>query len=359
MRVEKSKWVLLFAVVMTLSLVLAGCGGGEPAGEEGSGGEVIEWSFYSPYGPEDSACCRIWPALFEQIEEETNGQLVITTYWSGQHPYSGEDMLRVIDEGAAELAHFYGGYIASVEPVLAVDALPLLFPSDPIEAWAVTSALWGDFSQNTEGALEKVLEENWGASMIHMVPATSQRLMTMDYEAGAIGSLTGHKIRTYSAEFGEFVQALGGTPVTISASEVYTSLATNLIDGLITSVVFADAGGYFDYVNTINMWEITQSSDGLMVSMEALNSLPDEVKEVFLRVMYDSATKPEMLEIEENDTIVEAKEASGEVTIVVPSDEERAQVSAIMSEKIWTPWESKTGEAGAAVLEQINEMTGK
>lgn len=342
-------------VLLVMSLVLTGCGGGGTSTNGGDTEEVINWTFYSPYGPQDSACCKIWADLFKQVEEATDGRLVITAYWSGQHPYDGSDMLRVVGENIAQLSHFYSGYIASAEPALTVDALPLLFPTDLDKAWKINEALWGGFNQDTSGVLERILQERWNASMIHMVQATSQRLMTMGYAADSIGSLTGHKVRVYSSEFAEFVKALGGTPVSLTAGEVYTSLATNLIDGAITSVVFADQNGYFDYLDTINLWEISQSPDGLMVNLDALNSLPDDIREIFLSIMYESASKPERKEVEDNDSRVEELADKG-VTVVKPSDEERDKVKEIMKDKVWTPWAEDIGEEADEVLQYVESL---
>ena len=341
--------VLLLACLALGAVCLTSCGG-----DKNSKGETTEWSFYSPYGPEDSACCEIWTNLFEQIKTETDGKLVIKTYWSGQHPYEGSDMLKVVDEGIAQMSHFYGGYVTSVDPAFGVDTLPLLFPADSMEAWDINKALWGNFEQDKSGLLEKKLEEDWNATMVHMVPATAQRLMTMGYKVDSTDGLKGHKVRVYSSEFGKFVEALGGTPVTIASSEVYTALSTNLIDALTTGVQFATSNGYFDYCDTINMWEISQSSDGLMVNLKALNALPEDVKGTFLRIMSESAKKPEMQEVEENGELVEQHKKDG-VSVVTPSDKVRDEIREQLSKSVWEPWAKSTGELGQQLLDFVSK----
>lgn len=353
-KMKKTKRSILLMLALSAMLAfgcvgLCGCGGGDSGGS----GDVTEWSFYSPYGPEDSACCEIWTKLFKQIEEETNGQLVITTYWSGQHPYEGSDMLKVVSDGTAQLAHFYGGYVSSVDPALSLDTLPLLFPADSDKAWDINSELWGNFEQDTNGLLEKRLEEKWNASMIHMLPACSQRLETCGYEAIEEGSLQGHKVRAYSNEFSKFIEALGGTPVSLESSEVYTALSTNLIDGVTTGVYFANSGGYFDYCDTINLWEISQSSDGLMVNLDALNALPEDVKTTFLTIMKESAQKPETLELEQTEEIVSQLEADG-VKVVKPSDETRAAIAEKLQTTLWDSWEESAGELGTELINFVN-----
>lgn len=346
----KKKLVAVIAVVCLCFGIagMTGCG----SKDSGGGEAVTEWSFYSPYGPEDSACCKIWTELFKQVEEETKGQLKITTYWSGQHPYEGSDMLKVVSDGTAQLSHFYGGYVTSVDPTFGLDTLPLLFPADYEQAWEINKELWGNFNQDKSGILEKRLEEEWGASMVHMMPATAQRLFTVGYEADKIGSLKGHKIRVYSSEFGEFVKALGGTPVTIESSEVYTGLSTNLIDGATTGIEFAKNSGYFDYCDTVNLWELSQSSDGMMVNLEALEALPDDVRETFLRIMRESAQKPEMLELETCNQILEDCKADG-IVVVTPSEEDRAEVAAVLEKKVWNKWAESAGELGTELLDFV------
>ena len=354
MRYVKNRFYVLVMVIIILSLSLTGCGGTDAPADPGVE-EVTEWAFYAAYGEGDVACSEVWPQLFEQIKEETDGKLVITTYWYGQHPYEGSDMLKALEDGACQLSHFYGGYLSSVEPVFGVDAIPMMLPTDPMEAWNAISRLWGNFEQNKNGVLETILQERWNASMVHMLPASPQRFFTAGYEVQDINSFKGHKVRVYSAELAKLVEIMGGTPVSISFSEVYTGLSTNLIDGLVTSTAFAESGGMFDFADHINMWEIMSGTDGMVVSIDALNALPTEVKDTFLKIMRESAMKPEMLELEQNDTVVTDLVASGKVKVVVPTEENRNAVIEAVKEEIWKPWMESIGDDAEKVINQINE----
>jgi TRAP-type transport system periplasmic protein len=352
--------LLLFVFVLILACVLAGCAA-QPTQEEADEqvDEVIKWSFFSAYGPEDGACCVVWPRLFEEVEEATGGRLVIETYWYGQHPYEGKDMLKVLQDGHAELSHLYGGYITATEPVLGIQDLPMLLPTDPMEAWAIVSRLWGNFEQDRSGVLEDILQDKWNASMIHALPASPQRFFTVGYPVEDIESLRGRKVRVYSPELAKLVEIMGGTPVSLSFSEVYTSLSTNLIDGLVTSTAFGYSAGFFDYCDHINMWEIASGSDGLIVSLDALNALPSDVKDIFLKIMRESALKPEMLELEENDEVVKTLVDSGKATVVKPMEENRNEVIEALKIEIWEPWMEVVGTDAQRALQQIEEMTNK
>lgn len=354
MQYLKKRTSIILALLLVFAVALTGCGGNEePTG--GASDDVTEWAFYSAYGPDEAASCEVWTRLFDQINQETNGKLVITPYWYGQHPYEGEDMLKALEDGSCQISHFYSGYLSAVEPVFGADAVPMLFPSDPMESWEVTARLWGNFKQDKSGVLESVLEDRWNATMVHMLPASPQRIFTNGYSVDGLGSLEGHKIRVYSPELGKLVEILGGTPVSVAFSEVYTSLSTNLIDGYITSVMFAESGGLFDFTDNINAWEIMASTDGLVVDLDELNALPPDVKDTFLKIMNESAMKPEMIELEMNDEIVDSRVATGKVKFVVPTEEKRAEVVEKVKTEIWGPWLELTGEEGQMVIDQINK----
>jgi TRAP-type transport system periplasmic protein len=360
MRDKKIFMFILLVTVFILAFVIIGCEE-EPVIEQPEESdeqidEVTEWLFFSAYGPEDGAICEIWPQLFEEVKEATGGRLVIETYWYGQHPYEGEDMLQILKEGNAQLTSFYGGYISASEPVLGMVDLPLLLPIDPMESWEVVSHLWGNFEQDRSGVLEDVLQSKWNASMVHSMPASPQRFFTVGYAVEDIESFNGRKVRVYSPELAKLVEIMGGTPVSVSFSEVYTSLSTNLIDGLVTSTAFGYSGGFFDFCDHINMWEIASGSDGLMVNLDALNSLPPDVKDEFLRVMRESAQKPEMLELNQNDEIVNMLVESNDVKVVYPTEENRNEVIEIVKNEIWEPFIDMVGDDAQRVLEQIEEM---
>lgn len=319
-----------------------------------STGETIEWSMFTAYGPNDGAACEVWPVLFDEIEKKTGGQLKINIYWSGQHPYEGSDMLKVIKDGEAEMVHFYSGYFTSIEPVFSIDSIPMLLPVDARDAFGALSVLWGNFEQNTSGVLEGILQEKWGATMVHLMPASPQRFFTKGYAIEGIGSLEGRKVRVYNPELATLVKILGGTPVSLSFGEVYTGLSTGLIDGLVTSLQFAESGGFLEITDNINMWEIMAAMDGAMVSLDALESLPPDVRDVFLTVMRNSAQKPEMKELVNNALILEKQLLMGQ-NAYVPEKSERDKVVEEVRKQIIEPWVESTGENARRAIKQIEE----
>lgn len=352
-KITKRFFVIGLCLVFTMGL-LCSCSSSNGGGE--GSGDVTTWEFYSSYGQQDGACCEVWQELAKQIEEETDGRLVINISWYGQHPYEGEDMLKTVKDGTCQMTNFYSQYAEAAEPALAVEAQPLLFPTDKLEAFNILSELWGNYEQDTNGAMEKILEENWNSTCVFCMPAASQTLFTAGYEAVTENSLAGHKIRVQGEATSQFVQALGGTPVSIGLSDLYTSLSTNLVDGCITSPLFGNNYGIFDFLDTSNDWQISSATDALIVNLDALNALPDDVKETFLKIMQDRALAPETLEIDQNEEVVKDTLVPNGLSEVVPSEDTRNNLRKVMEKKCWNEWLESAGENGQLVLDQVNEL---
>jgi len=321
-------------------------------------GKVYKWKFFAFYGPTEGVCCLEWVKLFDEVKKATNGQLQIVPYWSGEHPFSGSDALKVIKERQAELVHFYGGYLSATSPAFNIDGVPMILPPEWDKAFEVVKGLYGGFKGDRSGVLERILQDKWNATMIWMMPASPQRFFTKGYEVTGLGSLKGHKIRVYNAELAKLVEILGGIPVSISFSETYTALATGLVDGLITSLKFADSGGMLEVCDTINLWEICSGMDGLVVNRDALAELPSDVRKTFLQIMYNSAVAPPKLELYMNALLLEKYLKLG-YNVYVPSEEARGEVVMRAKEEIWPSWLEAGGAEAEATLEQARKIMAR
>ncbi len=344
-------------VCLVMAFALPMCAPTPPAEEEEAPpivpGKVYEWKFFAFYGPGASACCREWPILFDKVEKATNGQLKITIYWAGEHPFEGADALKVIKERNAELAHLYSGYVTAACPALGIDSVPMLLPADSDKAFEVLKGLYGGFEGDRSGVLERILQDDWDTTMVWLLPATFQRIHTKGYEVPDIGSLKGHKVRVYNPEFAKLIEILGGTPVSISSSETYTALATGLVDGVCTSLVYAQEAGWLEICDTTDLWEICAASDAMIANRDALAELPPDVRKAFLDVMEESM--PSMREIEENDTLLEELVKQGH-HVCTPSQEARDAVIKRAEEEIWPDWLEAGGSDAEEALAQAKEI---
>ena len=323
-----------------------------------AGEKVYNWKFFGAYGPTEGPSSYVWKDLFKRIEKETNGRMKIKIFWYGQHPFEGSDMLKVISDGSAEMAHYYGPFLSSVEPVFGIDALPMLFPTDPEDSMKVGAALWGGFSQDRSGVLERILEDRWGATLVHMIVGSQQRFFTKGYKVDSMNALKGHKVRANSPEVAALVELLGGTPAPLKWGEIYTALQQGLVDGIHTSTFFAKAAGFSEHIDTISMIDFSCAADGLMINLEKLNELPEDIRNTMLKILREDALKPQIAEVTMAARAFEELAAEGK-KIYAPGAQLREEISKACLEKITKPWIKRVGPDAQEAFDMIQKVSSQ
>lgn len=320
--------------------------------------KVYRWKFFTGYGPTEGPSSYVYKDLVKQIEKETNGRIKIKIFWYGQHPFEGSDMLKVINDNSAEMAHFYGPFLSSVEPAFGIEVLPMLFPTGSEDSLKVEAALWGNFEGDRSGVLERILQDNWGATLVHMVAGSTQRFFTKGFNVDSMTALKGKKIRANSPEVSALISMLGGTPVPLKWGEIYTALQQNMVDGIHTSTYFAKSAGFSEHIDTITMMEFSTAADGIMISQKALESLPEDLRTILLRVLREDAQAPQLLEANMAALAFESLALEGK-KIYAPSKEFRAQITEMSYDKIVLPWIERVGPNGKDAVETVQKAVAE
>lgn len=341
-----------FASVLVVAVLLLAAS----LGTSFAADKVYRWKFFAGYGPSEGPASYVWKDLVERIETETNGRLKIKIFWYGQHPFEGSDMLKVISDGSAEMAHFYGPFVSSVEPVFGIEALPMLFPTNPVDSMKAEAALWGNFNMDRSGILERILQDKWGATLVHMVAGSQQRLFTKGFPVTSMDALKGKKIRANSPEVSALIELLGGTPVPLKWGEIYTALQQNMVDGIHTSTFFAKAAGFTEHIDTITMVDFSCASDGLMIGLEKLNELPEDLRATLLRILREDAMGPQLAEANMGALTFESLVFEGKKVHLI-SPEMRAELTQAAHEKIIKPWVERVGEDGRKAVETVQNVS--
>lgn len=122
--------------------------------------------------------------------------------------------------------------------------------------------------------------ERFGVTVLALIPAPPNQLLLRE-PLTAEGMLDGRRIRS-NAAFEGIVRGLGGVPVGLPPSDIYSSLERGVIDG--TAVPQHAAADYRFYEVTSYMTRpgFGHSSLVLMANAEAFDALPDEDRRIIL-----------------------------------------------------------------------------
>lgn len=165
-------------------------------------------------------------AFKRYVESQTDGRVAIQIFTGAQLCGSNRECIEALLLGVVEVFMATSGGTAVVFPEIQVLELPYIFPNDEV----AEDVLHGSFKESLRS---------------HILRGTGKlRLMTIGNTGGwrcfattqqavrGPEDLRGLKIRTVSSHLQmEFTRALGANPTPVAWPEVYTSLATGVVEG--------------------------------------------------------------------------------------------------------------------------------
>jgi TRAP-type C4-dicarboxylate transport system substrate-binding protein len=178
-------------------------------------------------------------AYADRIEELTNGELTVDIFWSAQLG-SAAQMNQAIVAGALDLEFNVSELLSAFEPRLGVMTMPLVFRdrthfahflgSDTFDSMLATLASKGIIFPGRADFKDPATAVNW-------VRPWDRGLVT-NRPVYSPKDLEGFKLRLYESEIPiKSWQALGANVQVVPWPDVYTSLATGIVDGLTGTVV--------------------------------------------------------------------------------------------------------------------------
>lgn len=232
--------------------------------------KMIEWRFFASYPPGMLPVLKAYPDL---VKQATNGRLEIKIFFPGEHPYKGSEIMTAIRDQRCQMGDIEGAYYAGIEPVLALTGTPMVAGSAE-SMYAMHDALL------KEGILDKVYSKYnlfetacwtwWG-------PSISAKALINNKT-----SLKGQKIRVPTKQHADVVSWIGGSPVTISWSEVYTALQRGVIDGAMGALAAQRDSKWTEVCPYMTRLAEAIGMDVIAINKEAFNQLPPEVQKGLL-----------------------------------------------------------------------------
>jgi TRAP-type C4-dicarboxylate transport system substrate-binding protein len=167
---------------------------------------------------------RVFETYAKEVEELTGGRVKITLYPGGAlgKPPQQWDMAL---GGITDITFFMPGYTAGRFPRSTVFDLPLLLGGSSEVNTAIAS-----------GVYEKYIAPDYkDAKMMFFFVSEPFTLHTTKKKVVSMSDAKGLKVRSSGAVQSATVKTLGGSPVTMPITTVYTSMEKGVIDGVFTA----------------------------------------------------------------------------------------------------------------------------
>lgn len=292
-----------------------------------------------------------WKILVERVKEATNGRLIIELYMPGEHPYGPADSLKAVRDNEFQITQLSGGYVTGVDVRLGVLDLPMLLPGGDYETFLKLHDVFDPYLNKVLGETWKstvLMHHNWGNQQFFMKRG---RGFIEDWD-----SLKGKKVRVWSAEIADLVTLLNGTPVNIAWGDVYTSLSTGLVDGLTTDFFSAYSTRLTELAPDVTMMSYMFGTNNYIVSLEALNALPADLKEILLKVMKEQEQWFRTATTQKDGMALQEAFLTDNIRAYGVSKKFFEEIRAKSYEAIWKPWIERSGPEGAQAFNEVAKL---
>lgn len=294
------------------------------------------------------------PFWTKTIPEKSKGQVTAEIKGFNDLGIKGPELLRLLSQGVMEFGTASLSYFASDNPINEAIDLAGLAP-DAKAARQVTesfASVYGKFYG--DGAKVRLL----GLS-----PYPAQVLFC-SAEINGLADLKGKKVRTSSRTQAEFVQAFGGSSVTLAFGEVVPAMQNKVVDCAITGSLSGYSAKWYEVSTHLLALPINWNQQMHAVNEASWNKIDPKVREFvsanikeLMNTMWDAAARQTQQGYDCN-TGAEActLPVKGKMKLVVPSEADKALLKTVFAEKILPQWAAR---CSADCVASFNATIGK
>ena len=292
--------------------------------------------------------------FYDSLSEKTGIPLAINFNPLDVVGVDMQDTLRMVRTGAFDIVQSTVGAAARDDAFL--EGIDLIGVSTDMDQLA-------DVIDAFRPELEKRVAEKFNAKPLAVWPYGPQ-VFYCNAEIASLDDFEGLKIRSYTASMSTLIEALGGSPVTMSFKEVYPALQRGVVDCAITSPTSGNTGNWPEVTTHFVNLGISWSVNAHFINLDKWNSFSDEEKAkletefaAFEDAFWDLAR--------ENNGWATACNTGGEgcenyttfdMTLVTPSAEDQSKVTTATMEQVLPGW-SESCDAGFADCTKIWNAT--
>jgi len=294
------------------------------------------------------------PFWTKTIPELSKGQVTAEIKGFNEMGLKGPELLRLMSQGVIEFGTATLSYFASDNPINEAIDLAGLAP-DVKTARQVTEAFQPVYAKlYGEGSNVKLLG-------ISTYPA---QVLFCNAEINGLADIKGKKVRTSSRTQAEFVEALGGTSVTMSFGEVVPALQNKVVDCAITGSLSGYSAKWYEVSTHLVALPINWNQQIHAVNQKAWDKLDPKVR-AFLETniqklvsdIWDAGARQTQEGYDCNTGAASCPfPVKGKMKLVQPSEADRALLKKVTDESVLPKWAAR---CSAQCVSDFNATIGK
>ncbi len=294
------------------------------------------------------------PFWTKTIPELSKGQVTAEIKGFNEMGLKGPELMRLMSQGVIEFGTATLSYFASDNPINEAIDLAGLAP-DVKTARAVTKSFEPVYAKfYGDGAKVKLLG-------ISTYPA---QVLFCNATITGLADIKGKKVRTSSRTTAEFVEALGGSSVTMAFGEVVPALQNKVVDCAITGSLSGYSAKWYEVSTHLVALPINWNQQIHAVNQKAWDKLDPKVQ-AFLQTnvtklvddIWDGAARQTQEGYDCNTGAAACTlPVKGKMKLVEPSDADRALLKKVLQDAVLPKWAAR---CSAECVKDFNATVGK
>jgi TRAP-type C4-dicarboxylate transport system substrate-binding protein len=293
------------------------------------------------------------PFWNETLPEASDGRLTANLQAFDQIGLGGGAVYDMVEQGVYEIGTTVMDYVAGDEPRMEGADLPAI--ADPALAYEKVQAY--------RPTLEQAFDETYNSKLLAILPFSSQ-VVFCNAEIGGLGDLAGKRIRGSGRMTIDFIEAIGGTGVSVDFGEVPVALERGVIECGVTGALSGYLAGWSEvathfYPLPVGGWDPV----GIVIRNDVWEEL-NEPTQALLRDQLAQLEEKVWGDADEATAIGIACNTGGDcpygesrnLTLVEVRDEDLAAALAVMEAEVLPRWATR---CSAECIEAWNATAGE
>lgn len=294
------------------------------------------------------------PFWTKTIPAQSKGQITAEIKGFNEMGIKGPELLRLMGSGVIEFGTATLAYFASDNPINEAIDLAGLAP-DIKTAREVTQVF--------EPVYDKLYGQGNNVKLLGISTYPAQVLFC-NADIKGLGDMKGKKVRTSSRTQADFVEALGGSSVTMAFGEVVPAMQNKVVDCAITGALSGYSAKWYEVSTHLYSLPINWNPQIHGVNQKAWAKLDPKVQtflETNIRSMvskvWDAAAAQTQQGYDCNTGAAACPHpVKGKMILVQPNDADRALLKKIMQEQVLPKWAAR---CSASCVQDFNATIGK
>lgn len=293
------------------------------------------------------------PFWTQKIPQVSGGKITADIKGFNEMGLKGPEMVRLMSQGVVEFGTSTLSYFAADNPINETIDLAGLAP-DVKTARAVTEAF--------EPAYTKFYEQS-GIKLLGISTYPAQVLFCNGDFKG-LADLKGKKVRTSSRTQAEFIEAFGGSSVTMAFGEVVPALQNKVVDCAITGSMSGYSAKWYEVATHLYALPINWNQQMHAVNLKTWNKLDPKVQTLIstqMKSLVDDIWAAADKQTQEgyacnSGAAACSQPVKGKMVLVQATEADRSLLKKVMQEAVLPKWAAR---CSAQCVKDFNASVGK